>query len=643
MERASSVSSESNKRLNIFDWALLVGTLIFLFGLIFHLVIKKVVPDPIGTYWKEILLGALVVILVIRSVLARQSPLTGTILDGAVLIYGGLVFIRFLLDGADLMASWGLYISILYLPIFFIVFSILRRFPAKLPLLTTMLVALGCGVALGGVIEFILNQALWPSAELTARQGFPDVYIYNTHLRRVYFVLDSPTTMANMLGLVLPLALSLFFTLRGTIARVAAGLASVLIFAGILLTFSRGIWVAFAVASVIMIIVKWLMAGNLAFIRTGIIIAVILVVIFAAVLMVLPGSDPDRYTIELSAEQYGLAPVTGSPTRILDNEPETGPVEIQNWTLYDAIARRDDTRGVIYSPPTDKGSSEVIYQVTVPESGALRFAIAMDPAIWTPEKGDGVNFRIFMKDVAAQDDGEMVFYRYINPKVNPSDRRWRNYVVDLSAWSNKTVNLSLITDAGPAQDFSYDWAGWADPQLVTVTKQFVAANRPSSYNQVLGHLTSIVDWSRDETNRDRLVAWSLAFSTWSKSPLWGTGLGTTGVAAFRTNPETAFVTESQFLKALVELGLLGLLVWGYLWYAIGRTVVRLYRQTQQPQQRMLILSIAWSLLIIFIASLVYQNMEVKQVNAIFWVFVGMLGYLAMKKNEIEQPEEIERS
>ncbi len=385
------------------------------------------------------------------------------------------------------------------------------------------------------------------------------------------------------------------------------------------------------------------MEGNLAFIRTGIIIAVVLLAVFIGVLMVLPGSNPDRYTMEFSAEQYGLTPVEGNPLPILDLEPATGPVEYQDWNLYDAIARRDDRRTVIYSPPTDKGSSEVIYQVTVPDSGALRFAIAMDPVIWTPEKGDGVNFRIFLKEAAAQDEGTMVFYRYINPKVNPSDRRWRNYVIDLSSWSNKTVNLSLITDAGPAQDFSYDWAGWAKPELVTLPRQFITANRPPTYNQVVGHLTSIVDWSRDETNRDRLVAWSLAFSTWSRSPLWGNGLGTTGVAAFRTNPETAFVTESQFLKSLVELGILGLLAWGFLWYAIGRTVVRLYRRSQEPRQRMLILSIAWSLLVIFIASLVYQNMEVKQVNAIFWVLVGMLGFMAMKKDALEQPEEMERS
>jgi hypothetical protein len=39
----------------------------------FHLVVKRLLPDPIGAYWKEILLGVLVVLWAIRCLLHAGS------------------------------------------------------------------------------------------------------------------------------------------------------------------------------------------------------------------------------------------------------------------------------------------------------------------------------------------------------------------------------------------------------------------------------------------------------------------------------------------------------------------------------------------------------------------------------------------
>ena len=147
-------------------------------------------------------------------------------------------------------------------------------------------------------------------------------------------------------------------------------------------------------------------------------------------------------------------------------------------------------------------------------------------------------------------------------------------------------------------------------------------------NAILAHTGSIADWARDQTNRDRLAAWSLGLSAWRAAPLWGQGLGTTGMAALRTQPERGFVTESQVLKALVELGPLGLLVLSYLWFQIARVGYRAYRSTEDSNQQALLLGILTSLLIVFIEGLVYQNLEVKQLNAYFWALVGTVGFLA---------------
>jgi O-antigen ligase len=188
------------------------------------------------------------------------------------------------------------------------------------------------------------------------------------------------------------------------------------------------------------------------------------------------------------------------------------------------------------------------------------------------------------------------------------------------------VNLSLITEGGPAGDWAFDWGGWAELQIVSVEPGTFASARAE--NAVLRHTGSILDWARDETNRDRLAAWNLALDAWRSAPLWGNGLGRTGVAALRTSPEDAFVTESQMLKALVELGLPGLLALAYLWFQIARAGYRAYRSEEVPARRTLLLGILTGLLVIFVEGWVYQNLEVKQVNAYFWTLVGALAFLA---------------
>jgi hypothetical protein len=342
-------------------------------------------------------------------------------------------------------------------------------------------------------------------------------------------------------------------------------------------------------------------------------------------------SPADRGVVELSPTAYETAPVTGVSQELLQAEPTHGQAVTQTWTLLDPIAGQDDTRVVLYEHPLESGKQEIIYHVEVPEAGALRFAIALSPEVWSPKKGDGATFQVYVAEPDAPQEGQSVFVRYINPKHNPSDRRWRNFLVDLSPWAGHTMNLSLITEGGPAGDWAFDWGGWAELQVVSVEPGTFASAQ--TVNPILRHTASILDWARDETNRDRLAAWSLGLDAWRTAPLWGNGLGSTGAAALRTNPERAFVTESQVLKALVELGLPGLLALAYLWFEIARVGYRAYRIADDPTSRVLLLGILTGLLVIFVEGWVYQNLEVKQVNACFWTLVGTLGFLTGKWDE----------
>lgn len=604
------------------------GVLVFLALLPFHLVIKQIVPEPAGTYWKEVLLALLVLLWLGRCALSRRLWLSGATLDLPVMMYLGIILLRLLLDGGGPEALWGAYISILYLPLFWLVPLVLRRHPRLVNGLLAGLTAAGGLIALGAVLEFVLDKALWPSVELISRQGFPDMYVYGTHLRRVYFVFDSPATLANTLAMILPLALVLVFQKRPVWVRVLSGAVSGLIFTAILLTFSRGIWVALAITAGGILLLKMISDHQWVFLWRAAGVGLAAGILLAVIWLTTPVSNQEvnPYSVEMLPDAYQKVSLGVHQVSLRQMTPAEGEPEKQEWTLFDAIQQKDDQREVIYTHPKTDAPAQVIYTVNVPENAILRVAITLSPQVWTPEKGDGVNFKIYIQEKDAE-QGQFVFIRYINPKSNPSDRRWRNYVVNLSAWSGKEVNLYLIAEAGPAGDYSYDWAGWADLDLGTAPEGYVAANWPASQNPVAAHLASITNWTSDESNRDRLAAWNQSLAAWRQNPFWGRGLGSTGVAALRTQPESAFVTESQVLKSLVELGVPGFIIWGFLWFSLGRLAWQVFRASTTQEEKMLALGLMGSLLITFIDGLVYQNLEVKQVNAIFWTMAGLLAFL----------------
>jgi hypothetical protein len=427
--------------------------------------------------------------------------------------------------------------------------------------------------------------------------------------------------------MLLPLALALVVLFNQTWKRIFAGIAAVLLSACIILTFSRGIWVSVILALVIMGILFGFLKKNWnAVLIFG---GSIIVIGFIWVLVTVTGAEEDgpgyQGLVEISSTEYLGLPLEGISQSLLLVEPEVGESIGQSWSLPDPLTGQEDIREVLYAHPPESGKEEIIYKIDIPESGALRFAIAMSPEVWTPEMGDGVSFQIYISEVQSPEDGQFVLVRYINPKLNPSDRRWRNYLVDLSHWAGQSVEIRLITEPGPDGDWAFDWAGWADLQIVTIDSNYF--DLAETENAIVRHTKSILDWVRDETNRDRMAAWNLSFEAWRKAPIWGNGLGSTGAAALRTNPENAIVTESQFLKGLVELGIPGFLLLAFLWFQIAMTSFLTYQRTDNPKFKIILLGVIISLLIVFIEGLVYQNLEVKQVNAYFWVNAGILAVL----------------
>jgi hypothetical protein len=119
-----------------------------------------------------------------------------------------------------------------------------------------------------------------------------------------------------------------------------------------------------------------------------------------------------------------------------------------------------DRRKVLWVHPP----SEVTYAFTPPTGTVLHTALALRPATWSRDKGDGVRFEIRVDEAGRR---QTLLSRYMDPKRNPADRRWEPVSVDLSPFEGHPILLTFATTGGPAGNIDFDWAGFSDPTLET--------------------------------------------------------------------------------------------------------------------------------------------------------------------------------
>lgn len=99
----------------------------------------------------------------------------------------------------------------------------------------------------------------------------------------------------------------------------------------------------------------------------------------------------------------------------------------------------------------------------------LLFDLGISPSVYNPSKGDGVGFRIRVED--PKNKIHNLFYKYIDPKNNPTDRKWFPERLDLSKYRGQTVKILFSTDPGPKGNNEYDWAGWGNIRWKSIERK----------------------------------------------------------------------------------------------------------------------------------------------------------------------------
>lgn len=167
-------------------------------------------------------------------------------------------------------------------------------------------------------------------------------------------------------------------------------------------------------------------------------------------------SDP-MLTLDASAGSADLILLSGSATA--HKQPPDDPSQRISSIQPFRFTIEDETRAVLAMQPP----STITYTLKLPAQAQLHTALALNPQVWQPDKGDGVEFIV---QLDAADGRHELLRRYIDPKSRPADRRWHDITIDLSAYAGQDVRLTLLTLPGPAGDGRYDWAGWGQPMIL---------------------------------------------------------------------------------------------------------------------------------------------------------------------------------
>jgi hypothetical protein len=180
-----------------------------------------------------------------------------------------------------------------------------------------------------------------------------------------------------------------------------------------------------------------------------------------------------KYNFEGYRIEYNFAQNLGQALQRYSLEDGTGGnlselTESFYLPIVRAIVANGDSRVAIKQIPINPWDShtvdsELIYtKVPVLPGSKLSFGIGMDPDVWSKDT-DGVVFKIQIQD----DEGiHEIFSSYTNPNIDPADRRWQDYSLDLDKFSGKSVAIYFVTTPGPNHSNSWDWAYWSNPLVL---------------------------------------------------------------------------------------------------------------------------------------------------------------------------------
>jgi putative inorganic carbon (hco3(-)) transporter len=139
----------------------------------------------------------------------------------------------------------------------------------------------------------------------------------------------------------------------------------------------------------------------------------------------------------------------------------------------------------------------------------------------------------------------------------------------------------------------------------------------------------------------RTVSWSDRIDQFAQSPLFGTGIGTTGAAAEKAaflnnkDPNATYYPDNSWLKVAFELGIFALWFF-FIWLISVFLFTRKAERRVEGIDKDFISGVTAQLLAIMISALVATYLELAPMDQLFWVMITVVATMAAQV-EPEQP------
>ena len=160
-------------------------------------------------------------------------------------------------------------------------------------------------------------------------------------------------------------------------------------------------------------------------------------------------------------------------------------------------------------------------------------------------------------------------------------------------------------------------------------------NKQTSSGNVHEHIQSIANIRNDASNLERLNRWSCAWRMFKEKPVtgWGPGTYMFNYAPFQltkdktiisTNAGTRGNAHSEYLGALSESGILGLISFILIILATIFTAIRVYLNTRRRKIRILSLAVLLGLVTYYVHGFLNNFLDSDKLSALFWGFTAIL-------------------
>lgn len=140
---------------------------------------------------------------------------------------------------------------------------------------------------------------------------------------------------------------------------------------------------------------------------------------------------------------------------------------------------------------------------------------------------------------------------------------------------------------------------------------------------VSSRIHSVFRYSTAPSLLRRLDTWTAMMQQACTNLMFGSGLGsyTRSTLAQRANIGTL---DNYYVKTLVEQGVIGLVVLGFLFFSLYRLGWMLYRRLSDRELMNFLIGVMASLTYIILLGIPAQILDVFPVNALFWILAGLL-------------------